>query len=92
MRADCDTDTDDEMEAKPTVPVTDCDTDAIAPVIETIFVTLERGDAENDVAGVGDALVVTVAIPPVTDTIPLDDTVCTVDSEEDGVKFEVPEN
>lgn len=93
------------MEAKPTVPVTVCDTDIMLE-IETIFDTLERGDAENDVAGDKEGKFETVAIvneaidvtvcetvgDAVYETVTLDDNVCTVDGEGDGVRIEVPEN
>ena len=107
MRADCVTDTEDETEANPIVPVTVCVADAM-PEIEAIFDTLGRVDAENDIVGVGDDCVVAVAMPPVNeamddtvrytvsdaayDTVTLDDNVCTIDCEEDGVRFAVPEN
>ena len=59
--------------------------------IEAIFDTLDKDEADNDIVGVSDDSVVTEAIP-VNETVALDDTVCTVDSEEDGVRFAVPEN
>ncbi len=104
---DCVTDTDDETEANPSVSVTVCDNDAMAERV-TIFDALERGDADDDSVGVIDDSAVTVAIPPVNEaiddmvlytvcdavyeTVTLNDSVCTVDIEDDGVRFEVPEN
>jgi hypothetical protein len=101
---DCVTDTDDETEANPSVSVTVCVTDAITE-IETIVDTLERGDADDDSVGVNDDSVVTVAMPPVNvamddmvlntvcdpvyETVTLNDSVCSLDSEDDGVRFEV---